>query len=183
MAFPQLGLTLGYSRYQRLGGMFPSDVADQFAGFLPSVTSQYSANLTLTQLVYNGGQVNAGLRAAALAEKQAARGVDLTRVGAVYAARQSYAHVLAQKALLEVATESVALAASYLDDVKARREAGMLTRLEELQAEVQHENAKASRIRARAGLRMARDGLLRLLGLDQGERRYAPARHDEGWDR
>jgi outer membrane protein len=173
MALPQLTATLGFSRYSNFGGQLPADVADAFsyagggAGF-PSVTNAYTANLTLSQLVYNGGQVSAALRAAAVFEQQSLRGHALSRVSVAYAARLTYASVLAQKAMLDVAAESVDLAARHLRDTRARRTAGFLTEFEELQASVQLQNAEAARIRARAALRTARDSMLRLLGLDLG---------------
>jgi outer membrane protein TolC len=123
----------------------------------------YSANLTLTQAIYQGGQAAAALRAARLARKLAAKGVDLSRVGTTYAVKLAYAGVLLRDAFLQVATEGTDLAERHLKDVKARRAAGFITEFEELQARVQLSNAEAQRIRARTGLQTARDNLLGFL--------------------
>jgi len=163
-ALPRLDMGVGFSRYSGTGGLYPP----QFAMGLPDYSSIYQTDLTVSQLVYQGGQVQAGLRAARVAERQAARSHRLALVGVTCAARTACAGVLLQQAFLDAAREAVELAERHLKDVRARKTAGTATEFEELQALVQLKNAEAAQFRARTAAQDARDRLLRLVGLDQG---------------
>jgi len=165
-ALPHVSAEIGYSRFSGGGGMYPPELVTM--GFLPSFSSQYTASVKMQQLVYNGGIVVAALRAAALAEEQSELGLELSRKGAVYAAQMAYAAVLAQAAILDVAKESEDLAASSLTNARALKAAGIKKTLDVKQALVELQNAKSQRFKARTAHRMARDALLRILGLDLG---------------
>ena len=134
-ALPQVNAELGYNRYSGTGGMFPPE----FAMGLPNISSNYTATLKVQQLVYNGGIVIAALRAAALAEQQSEKGLELSRKGAVYAAQMAYAAVLMQSAMLEVATESRQLADAALKNAEALQGAGVSRTFDVLQARVERQ--------------------------------------------
>ncbi len=168
-AFPQISANVSYSRLSGLGGLIPG-FSDVGGGPLPDFEDLYQADLTLTQLVYQGGLVRAGLAAARVARDQASVNYQFTSTQVVYAARMSYALALARADLLDAAAESLGLARKFLDDVTSRRDAGQATDFDVLQASVRVRNAEAEEVKARTTLRVARAELLRRIGLDQGSR-------------
>jgi outer membrane protein TolC len=167
VAFPQISANVSYARLSGLGGLIPG-LGDDSGGMLPDFESLYQADFTLTQLVYQGGQVRAGLAAARVARDQAAVNYQFTSTQVVYAARIAYALVLARAELLDAAAESLGLAGKFLDDVSSRRDAGQATEFDVLQASVRVRNAEAEEVKARTALRVSRAKLLRVMGIDQG---------------
>ncbi|MHC5057568.1 MAG: TolC family protein [Planctomycetota bacterium] len=167
VALPQIAANVSYARLSGLGGLIPG-LGDVSGGPLPSFDSLYQADLTLTQLVYQGGQVRAGLAAARVARDRATVDYQFTTTQVVYAARISYALVLARAELLDAAAESLGLARKFLDDVSSRRDAGQATDFDVLQASVRVKNAEAEEVRARTALQVSRAELLRVMGVDQG---------------
>jgi len=166
-ALPQLALGASYTRLSGLGALIPG-FEDTGGGPLPSFESLYQADLTVTQIVYQGGQVRAGIAGARMARDLAAVNYQYSATEAVYAARVSYALVLVRRELLDAAAESLGLARKFLDDVRSRRDAGQATDFDVLQASVRVRNAEAEEVRARTALRISKAELLRTTGLDQG---------------
>ncbi|MHC4249896.1 MAG: TolC family protein [Planctomycetota bacterium] len=167
VALPQLAVNASYTRLSGLGGLIPG-FSDVGGGPLPSFDSLYQADLTVTQLVYQGGQVRAGLAAARVTKDLANVNLQHTSTETVYVARISYAVVLVRQELLDAAAESLALARKFLDDVRSRRDAGQATDFDVLQASVRVRNAEAGEVRARTALQVSRAELLRVMGVDQG---------------
>lgn len=126
----------------------------------------YQAGLMLTQLVYQGGAVRAALRAARINLKRGGVELEQARQGTIYAVKASYAAALLQRALLEVAGEAIELAGRHLKDTEARRRAGAVTDFEVLQAKVRLQGAKTGEIQARTAYELAREALLRRIGLE-----------------
>jgi len=164
---PQLALGASYTRLSGPEALIPGGL-DLGGGPSFSFDSLYQADLTVTQLVYQGGQVRAGIAAARMARDLAAVNYQYSATEAVYAARVSYALVLVQRELLDAAAESLGLARKFLNDVRSRRDAGQATDFDVLQASVRVQNAEASEVRARTALRISKVELLRTTGLDQG---------------
>jgi outer membrane protein TolC len=189
-ALPHLDAEISYTRLSGIGGFFPGASAFGVGGFDPifqalldqgivqpedlaglesaEFEDYYQSGLTLTQVVYQGGLVRAGLRAARVAEDQALNGLDLARVRVVHAAKAAYAGVLVREAVHKAAEEGVSLACRHLEFAEVHRAAGTAREFEVLQARVRLKNAEAAEIRARAELEVARAGFLRRIGLDQG---------------
>jgi len=164
-ALPRVDALVGYARVSGIPGM--SDFKD--AGIpLPGVDESYSSSLTITQAIYQGGLVRAGLEAARLSASQAETGHELARTGTAYAVRAAYAAVRLREEFAEVAAEAAGLARRHLTDVEARRAAGTVTDFEVLQARVQVRNAETAEVQARAAVDLARAFFLRGIGLGQG---------------
>jgi outer membrane protein TolC len=163
-ALPQLSFNASYTRLSGLGAFIP--VLPDLGG--DSINSLYQVDLTVTQLIYQGGQVRAGLAAARVARDRAAVDYQFTATQVVYAARISYALVLVQQDLLDAAAESLGLARKFLNDVRSRQKAGQSTDFDVLQASVRVRNAEAEEVRARTLLQISKAELLRRTGLDQG---------------
>ncbi len=166
VALPHLAASVTYQRLSGLGGLIPG--LGDGGGTLPDFENLYQADLGVTQLIYQGGQVRAGLAAARVARDQAGVNSQYVATQVAYAARISYAVVLVRREFLDTATESLALARKSLDDVRSRRDAGQKTDFDVLQAGVRVGNAEAEEVRARTVLRVSTAELLRRLGLDQG---------------
>ena len=165
-AFPRVEASLGYTRQSGFGAALGVDFS-AFPGFDAGPSNFYSANLTVTQILYQA-DVRYGLKAARVAVDQARTSTGLTHTGVAYGVRAAYAAVLVQEAFAGAATESVELARKHLADVQAKRRAGTVTDFEVLQARVQLRNVEAVAINVRSGVKLAKARLLRVLGLDQG---------------
>jgi outer membrane protein TolC len=126
----------------------------------------WNAKIEVTQLVYSGGRVNAGLRAAALLDEIAVLGFQRTVADTVLAVRRAFYQILLLQAQVGVREESIKLLDSQRQDVKHRFEAGTVPQFNVLRAEVELANARPPLIRTQNNLRLAREALAKLLALD-----------------
>jgi outer membrane protein TolC len=126
----------------------------------------WNAKIEVTQLLYSGGRVNAGLRAAQLSKDIALLGFQHAVADTILAVRRNFYQILLAQAQVTVREQSVTLLESQLKDVRARFEAGTAPQFNVLRAEVELANAKPPLIRAQNNLRLARESLVRLLARD-----------------
>jgi outer membrane protein TolC len=126
----------------------------------------WNAKIEVTQLLYSGGRVNAGLRAAQLTKDVALLGFQRAVADTVLAVRRNFYQILLAQSLVTVREQSVNLLESQLKDVRSRFDAGTVPQFNVLRAEVELANAKPPLIRAQNNLRLARESLVRLLALD-----------------
>jgi outer membrane protein TolC len=133
----------------------------------------YQVRIQATQVIFAGGRVIAGIRAA-----------DFTRDSSYYAfrnaidlvvatVRQQFYQVLLNRALIGVQEESVNLLKSQLQDQQNRFEAGTVPRFNVLQAQVALSNQYPILIGAQNNYRISQLQLAKTLGLD-----FDPARGD-----
>jgi outer membrane protein TolC len=134
----------------------------------------WNVGFQASQLLYNGGAVISGIRAA-----------DAVESGAYFLLRQTINDVVAQvkigffqvvlnRALIVAQQQSVELLTQQLRDQENRYEAGTVPRFNVLQAEVALANAQPPLIQAQNNLRIALYQLVKLLGMD-----YSPAKPSE----
>jgi outer membrane protein TolC len=126
----------------------------------------WSAQVQASQLLYQGGRVSSGVRAAVLSSQIA--GLDFQRIVAdtILNVRKSFYQILLNKALAEVREESVTLLEQQLVDAQSRFDAGTVPRFNVLRAEVELANAKPPLIRAQNDLRLSKESLVKLLAID-----------------
>ena len=126
----------------------------------------WNAKIEVTQLLYSGGRVHAGLRAAQLARDIALLGYQRAVADTILAVRRNFYQILLAQALVTVREQAVTLLETQLKDVRSRFDAGTVPQFNVLRAEVELANAQPPLIRAQNNLRLAREGLVRLLALD-----------------
>ncbi len=126
----------------------------------------WSAQVQASQLLYQGGRVRSGVRAAELSSQIA--GLDFQRIVAdtILNVRTQFYQILLNQALVEVREQSVTLLEQQLKDAQSRFDVGSVPRFNVLRAEVELENAKPPLIRAQNDLRLSKENLVKLLAID-----------------
>jgi outer membrane protein TolC len=127
---------------------------------------QWGVNVEFSQLLYDGGAVVSGIRAAISDEVESyyrLRGV-IDRV--IFEVKTNFYEVVLNRALIIANQQSVDLLAEQLKDQQNRYEAGTVPRFNVLQAEVALANAKPPLIEAENNYRVSMYRLVRLLGKD-----------------
>lgn len=119
-----------------------------------------------TQPLYTGGRVNAGIRAARLADQIALLDFDRVLADTVLAVRKGFAHILLAQQQVLVHEQSIKLLEQQLIDVRHRFEAGTVPRFNVLRAEVELANARPPLIRSQNTLRLAKEHLVKVLAID-----------------
>ncbi len=197
-ALPQLGLTAAYTQQQRTlvdpkqpsrggstgpatitgpnGQVSTIDFGDSGGGDFDFFVNDKSYNIELqaSQLIYSGGGVLAGIRAAKFVEDSAYFSLRQTIDQTISSVKTAFHQVILNRALVVAQQQSVNLLEEQLTDQQNRYEAGTIPRFNVLQAEVALSNAKPPLIRALNNLRIAQYQLVVLLGAD-----YSPASPSE----
>ena len=133
-----------------------------------SSNQSWIVQLTVTQLLYDGGATIASRRAARINEDAAYYTLRDTIDTVVSTVRTQFYQIVVNKALVQVQEESVNLLQSQLEDQKSRYEAGTVPQFNVLQAEGQLENQIPQLIAARNNYRISQFTLARTLGIPAG---------------
>ncbi|HSZ80046.1 MAG TPA: TolC family protein, partial [Chthoniobacterales bacterium] len=128
----------------------------------------WSVQITVSQLVYDGGATIAGRRQALINEQEAYYTLRDTIDSVVSTVRTQFYQILLNKALVQVQEESVNLLQSQLEDQKSRYEAGTVPQFNVLQAEGQLQNQIPQLIAARNNYLIAQQTLARTLAIPAG---------------
>ena len=128
----------------------------------------WSVQITVSQLVYDGGATIAGRRQALINEQEAYYTLRDTIDSVVSTVRTQFYQILLNKALVQVQEESVNLLQSQLEDQKSRYEAGTVPQFNVLQAEGQLQNQIPQLISARNNYLIAQQTLARTLAIPAG---------------
>ena len=156
---PQVSLNSNYGYTSR-------DINDVNFGGANISSEAWSVNVEFSQLIYDGGAVVSGIRAALSDEQEAyyrLRGVIDNVISQV---KINFFEVVLNRALIIANQQSVDLLAEQLKDQQNRYEAGTVPRFNVLQAEVALANAKPPLIQAQNNYRVSMYRLVRLLGMD-----------------
>ena len=128
----------------------------------------WQVTLQLQQVLYAGGQVGAAIRIAKFAEDAAYFQLRDTIDQVIAVVRSQFTAVLTNRALINVAEETVKLQGDLLRDQTNRFEAGTVPRFNVLRAEVELANVQPDLIRARNNYLLAEIALAKTLGLNPG---------------
>jgi outer membrane protein TolC len=126
----------------------------------------WSAQVQISQLLYQGGRVSAAVRAAKLSDQIAVLGFQKAVADTILDVRKAFYQILLNKALADVREESVTLLEQQLLDAQSRYDVGSIPRFNVLRAEVELANAKPPLIRAQNDLRISKESLVKLLAID-----------------
>ncbi len=161
-AFPQFLLQAGYTRSR-------DESMKVFGRTYPLEQEVLSAGIGVTQVLFTFGQVSAAIRAAEVGLKTAEDQLRLYQQGALKEVSTAFYDALFSKELLNLARQNLAQKIRHQDEVKKKFAAGTATEYDILAAEVAVANARPEVIRAENLVRISRDRLRFLLGLEDRE--------------
>lgn len=129
----------------------------------------WSADVTLTQTLFNGGGVLNNARSS-LANAQAAKARVTSAIeSTVFTLKQAFYSVLVGRQIIGVHEENLQVLEEQLKNVQARKQAGVASEFEVLQAQVAVANERPQLIRARNDYRVAAEALRAVLGAPSAE--------------
>ena len=126
--------------------------------------------LDLSQTIYRGGQVGAGLKIARYFQQISETNTDQMRENVMLQVHNGYYDVLLAEATVEVSTAAYDRAVAQYDGVQRFYEAGTVSDYDVLRASVEVTNAQPLVTQARNGLAIAKADLKRLIGLPRQAR-------------
>lgn len=129
-------------------------------------TRDYQFSLSLSLPLFTGGRLLSGFRQAKYNLSSSEEGVRQSRHLTVFNTKSAFYGYLLTREFVKVSQEAVAVAETFLRNVKAQYEVGMASKFDLLRSEVQLANLKPQLIKARNGLKAAELGLKTVLGLD-----------------
>jgi outer membrane protein TolC len=159
-AIPNVAATAGYTRDAK-------SLSEARNGG-PVNYQNWRAAITVRQLVYSGGGVNAALDAAKTTRTAAVLDIEAVVNDVLLLVRTRFADVLLNRERILVQEQGVALLKEQLQTAQNRFAAGSVSQFEVLTAEVALANAQPALISARNGLRVAIDELRAALGYQGG---------------
>jgi outer membrane protein TolC len=164
-ALPQIVNTANYNQQDpRLFEVNPSSLTA--GGFRFIQDKSWQIEFQIRQLVYSGGQVQAAVRAAKLADDTSYQLLRETVNRVIATVRTQFYIVLLNRELITVSEESIQLLTDQLTDQQNRFAAGTVPRFNVLQAEVALANARPELIIAKNNYLIARLQLAKTIGLD-----------------
>jgi len=171
-------------------GNYQRNAASTNPGFLSS-TSNWSAELRVTQTLFAGGGIHASVRNARLVREAALAALQATIDAALLDVRTKFYSVLLAREKVRVQEENIHLFQGQLKDSQNQFHAGTVSNFELLRAQVSLANAQPDLITARNDLRIAIEQLRQSLGVPpargpgapafpqlSGSLEYAPAQYD-----
>jgi len=154
IAFPKVDVNAGYTRFDQ-------------APLPDGHTGNYSAGARLSQPLYRGGAVRAGIRAAQMYADFSDESVREVVQAVVFDVSKAWLDVLLAHELLQVSEQAVELSGRHVKDVTDRREQGMASDYDVLRARVEVSNYEAEMIQNRNRLSLLKTSFFKLLGVSQ----------------
>lgn len=149
---PDTTLTLA-ERVRYLENEYPNTLQRQIGGLFAATPfgreNAYTAQLTLTQTLYQGGKVGAGLRGARAFERAARASLEETRQDVVYRTKSAYLNALYAQRLLDITEGGRNLSAEQLRRVELNHRVGSSADYDLLRAQVELANQEPMVIQAR----------------------------------
>jgi outer membrane protein TolC len=169
---PQVDVTAGYARLSNvpeLSFVFPGPPPTRQTVF-PNIPDTFRAHAGLTQSLYSGGRIGAGVLAAD--HRRAAAGLDVVAASQdlVLETTAAYWSLATARETAQVVTQSLASFEAHLKDAQNRFDMGMAARSDLLAVQVERDQAELRRLQAENASAIAHEDLLRLVGLPEGTR-------------
>ncbi len=121
--------------------------------------------LDLSQTIYRGGQVGAGLKMARYFQQISESNTDQMRENTLHQVRNGFYDVLLAEAIVEVATAAYDRAVAQYEAIQRFYEAGTVSEYDVLRSKVEVTNAHPPVTQAKNRLAIAKADLKRLIGL------------------
>jgi outer membrane protein len=135
-------------------------------GFNFGNAQNWLAQLRVTQSLYEGGRILSSYRVGRLTRQRSVLNYQTTVADTILEVQVAYDDVLLAVQQIIVQEASVNLLTNELTDTTRRYEAGTVPRFNVLRADVELANARPRLIRARNSLRISKNNLSNLLGLN-----------------
>ncbi len=132
-----------------------------------NVQSSRTADITVTQTVFTWGKLSAAIRAAEVGLKTADQQLRIYRQAAFRDVSIAFYDVLLAKELHRLAEENLAQKLRHQDEAKRKFNAGVATDYDVLAADVEVENARPEVIKMANSIKIDREKLRFLLGIDK----------------
>ena len=127
----------------------------------------YSVGLMVSQPIFAGGSIQAGINSAKLLSLLTDETVRAAVQDVVYAAEHAYYDVLLSQHLLEISTDAVRSAQAHLENVRQRQRGGVASDFDVLRAEVELSNFQAEYIQNKNAINVAKANLIKTMGVSQ----------------
>jgi len=160
--FPQLTLTSGFSRGQEKTLLSKPPTFTPYTAVVPE--HDYSAQLSLQQLLFDFGKTNAQVQAAAQSLAASRQDQESSRQAVVLNVKVAYFGLLAARRLVQVDEETVKQFQEHLEQVRGFYDAGTRTRYDVTTAAVNLTNAQLDLIKAKDAARVAEVTLANAMG-------------------
>jgi len=160
-AFPQVTVGATYTRL---------DKTPRASGIRVGSINNYGVDATVTQPLWRGGAISAGIKASALYSIQTDERIRGTFQQVIYNIRKAYLDARLALDLQEAARQSVEASARALEDVRRDRAAGLAADFDVLRAEVQLKNFQAAYVQAQNRYHLALAALLNVMNVSQESR-------------
>lgn len=150
------------------------------SGYLPQVSAQgelaqydievdqgtvVGATATVDQLLYDFGGVSSSVGAAKSAYDASLKQLDSSTNAVVISVKKAYYNILNKNQLINVAKEAVKIDELQLEQAEAYFKAGVRTRIDVTNAQLQVSNSKLDLLKAEFGLESANTALITILGI------------------
>jgi outer membrane protein TolC len=163
--YPQLGASAGYTRIKPTGVGSSSSGTIITTGGSGSSFNDYSAGLSLTQLLYDFGKTRAQVDISRLNVDSSRADFESASSQVAFNVKQAYYGLLQSQRNREVAVDTVKQNELHLAQAKGFFEVGTKPKYDVTTAEVNLSNAKLSLIKAETSLKVARVTLNNAMGV------------------
>lgn len=126
-----------------------------------------TTGLSITQLIYAGGQVQAAVKASEYLAASEVWRRDAVRAEIAYQAREAYHNALLASSLVTVATEALEAFERHVKDTEALQREGAITNFEVMRAKTEAGARRSDLEAARAGAKLADINMRRILALPE----------------
>jgi outer membrane protein len=164
---PQADVTAGYTRQSgvpELSLVLPGSPPVTQTVF-PNIPNSYRAHAGLSQPVYTGGRIGAGMEAADRQRTAASRDLEAAVQDLALETTTAYWSLVTARETAHVLTQSLASFEAHLKDAQNRLDVGLSAKSDVLAVQVERDRAELSRLRAENALAVANEELVRLVGL------------------
>jgi len=162
-ALPQLQLSGSYVRDR------DDATKEVFGGFFPAERGTWAAEIGVSQVIYSFGRVGAAIRAAKIGLSTAEDQLRIYQQAAWRDVSSAFDDVLLAKEIYDLALQNYDQKVRIQDETRRKHTAGVATDYDVLAADVAVENARPEVIRRENQIRVTREKLRFLLGLEGEE--------------
>lgn len=163
-ALPRLSLSSQYLRLDELQKITFGDSTIEMG-----TIDSYSVETRIEQLLFNGGKVNAALRAARLSKDYAQLNKKETEARLIKDIKTGFNRILLARSAVEVMESSVKQLQSYMQQTEEKKANGKASEFELITAKVRYMNEKPELIRASNNCELATESFCRLIGVDSSD--------------
>lgn len=129
--------------------------------------NHYALNGTITQPLFRGGEVSAGVRAARLFTLLTVEELRGARQQVIYNTRRAYYEALLAIELEKATAEAIVVSRRLLDDTRKGFEAGTVSSFDVLRADVELKSLIAQNVQSQNRVHVAMTNLYNILGVSQ----------------